>query len=278
MTVLSRIFLLSIFLLTGAGSTAARAEEAGPGGEVPATLARGQEALARGEVREAIEACEAFADRGAPHPDISYNRGVAYLARVRAGGEKPGDLGRAAAGFEEALLLRPRDEGAERALEAVRAEVARRRARGGEATEVMVSQSAGRTIVSLLPEQVWAIGALVASLVLALGLVARGSTRAAARLAGGVALGLGLLVGLTFTPLALYARHLRRTAGIGVVVTDEARLADEQGVPLPRGTLPEAARVDVGERRGALLHVRWGEVEGFTQATSIRVLRAPAGG
>jgi hypothetical protein len=265
-------------LLLASGAGAARADEAGAPADPAAVIVRSQEALARGEVREAIETCEAFADRGAPHPDVSYNRGVAYLARVRAGGEKPGDLGRAAAGFEEALLLRPRDEGAERALEAVRAEVARRRARGGEATEVMVSQSASRTVVSLLPEQVWAVGALVASLILALGLAVRGSTRAALRLAGGVALGLGLLVGLVFTPLAFYARHLRRTAGIGVVVTDEARLVDDRSVPLPRGALPEAARVDVGERRGGLVHVRWGEVEGFTQATSIRVLRAPLGG
>jgi hypothetical protein len=269
--------VLSVFV--GASLAAARGARAEAAqGDVAATLVRAQEALGRGEVREAIEVCEAFADRGAPHPDISYDRGVAYLARVRAGGEKPGDLGRAAAGFEEALLLRPGDEGAARALEAVRAEVARRRARGGEATEVMVSQSAGRTVVSLLPEQIWAIGALAASVILALGLLARGSARAALRLGSGVALGLGLLVGLTFAPLALYARHLRRTAGIGVVVTDEARLSDEGGVPLPRGALPEAARVDVGERRGALVHVRWGEVDGYTQATSIRVLRAPSGG
>ena len=62
-----------------------------------------------GEFGKAIDDLEHLADRGFVHPDASYDRGVAYVMRVRGGAERPGDLGRAAAGFEEALLLRPHD-------------------------------------------------------------------------------------------------------------------------------------------------------------------------
>ena len=35
---------------------------------------------------------------------------------------------------------------------------------------------------------------------------------------------------------------------------------------LPKVPFPEAARVEVGEQRGALVHVRWGAIEGWTQS------------
>ncbi|MDW8252125.1 MAG: hypothetical protein RMJ98_22750, partial [Myxococcales bacterium] len=52
---------------------------------VEEVLRGGQEALRSGAIREAIERYEAFADQGGLHPDVSYSRGVAYLARVKEG-------------------------------------------------------------------------------------------------------------------------------------------------------------------------------------------------
>src|SRR5262249_55859553 len=75
------------------------------------------EPLRRGEFGAAIDAFEALADQGLVHPDASFDRGLAYVMRVKAHAERPGDLGRAAAAFEEALLLRPGDEEADRALD-----------------------------------------------------------------------------------------------------------------------------------------------------------------
>lgn len=237
-------------------------------------LTRGREALARGEVRVAIEIYESFADSGGLHPDVSYDRGVAYVTRLRLGEDKPGDLGRAAAAFEETLLLRPGDEGAERAVEAVRAEVARRRVRAGSTAEVAENPTALRAVVGLAPEQVWATGTLVASVVLSVALVLR-HARGPARLAGGIGLALGGAALVLFAPLTFAASRIRLTTGTGVVVTQEARLVDERGIPTSQPALPEAARVDVLDRKGPLVRVRWGTTEGYTSAASVRVIARP---
>jgi hypothetical protein len=240
---------------------------------VEEVLRGGQEALGQGAVREAIERYEAFADRGGLHPDVSYSRGVAYLARVKEGAGKGGDLGKAAAAFEEALLLRPGDAGAEAALEAVRSEVARRRARSGAPPEVAVSPGAFRAFAGLFPENGWALLAAVGSLALAAGLALRRASRAW-RLASGVAAGLGGLMLLLGGSTVAYARHLRLGVGVGVVVVEEARVVDDRGVPTSQQSIPEAARVDILERKGGLLRVRWGEVSGYTGAQNVRVLGA----
>src|SRR5206468_2291112 len=104
---------------------AARAE-----GDAPEKLfEKGAEALKHGEYAAAIDTFEALADQGFVHPDASYDRGLAYVMRYRAHADRAGDLGRAAAAFEETLLLRPGDADADAALDLVRAEVTRKRAR-----------------------------------------------------------------------------------------------------------------------------------------------------
>ena len=236
-------------------------------------LQQGAQALDRGAVREAVDTYEAYADYGAPHPDVSFSRGVAYLARARERStEQPGDLGKAAAAFEETLLLRPDDSAAEAALEAVRAEVARRRARRGVALEVAVSPGALRALAGVVSENVWALIALAGSLALALGIALR-RAHGIARLVSGVTLVLGGLALVVAAPLTAYARYLRRDVGVGVVVVDEARLVDERAVPVAGGqSIPEAARVDVFERHGSLVRVRWGQVAGLIPASSLRVV------
>jgi hypothetical protein len=60
-----------------------------------------------------------------------------------------------------------------------------------------------------------------------------------------------------------------------VIVASEVRLTDDQGHALGGDPVPEAASVEVGERRGALAHVRSGASEGWVPAADVRVLGAP---
>ncbi len=62
-------------------------------------------ALHEGRAGDAIGAFETLADEGVVDAVASYDRGLAYAMRVRIGAEVPGDLGRAAQGFEEARDL-----------------------------------------------------------------------------------------------------------------------------------------------------------------------------
>ena len=250
---------------------------------------KGVAALREGSVNEAVETFEALADRGFVHPDASFDRALSYLGRVRAGVERPGDLGRAAAALEETLLLRGDDRDAEMALELVRAEVARRRSRSGSSTEVDARPTIDRAVFGFASEWTWAILAAFSSLVLTAGLVLRlvaaqmadaDSARespheAAIHLASTIAVPIGAVCLVVFAVLAAGARQLRLTTSDGVVVATEAHLLNEKGVLTSRGAIPEAARVELGEQRGALVHIRWGAVEGWTQSDAVRRLARP---
>ncbi|HEU4533928.1 MAG TPA: hypothetical protein VFS00_07415 [Polyangiaceae bacterium] len=253
---------------------------AAPAEGAEAVLARGAEALGRGAPREALELYEAYADGGGLHPDVSYSRGVAYLARARAGDDRPGDLGRAAAAFEETLALRPGDADAAHALEATRSAVAHRRARGGKAIEIDAGPGAWAALVGLASEQTWALLAAAGSLSLSAGLVAWFRARARqARLGGALASALGALALALGAAFSLTARQARTRGERGVVIVPELRLTNEASLPLPGSpSLPEAAGVDVAERRGALVRVRWGKVEGWAPATSVKRLPRGDGG
>src|SRR3954453_11929113 len=144
-----------------------------------AIFAQGVGALKQGSYHHAVELFEALADEGYLHPDASYNRALAYIGRVKASAERPGDLGRAAAALEEVLLMRPDDHDAEAALETVRAEVARRRARNGASADVEARPSPERALVGVASETTWAILAIVSSLLLTMGLFLRGAARRA---------------------------------------------------------------------------------------------------
>lgn len=261
------------------------------------TFEQGVADLKRGDYNRAIEVFEALADRGEVHPDASYNRALAYLGRVRAGAERPGDLGRAAAGFEETLLLRPDDPDAELALESVRAEVARRRARGGADVEVEARPSLDRALIGLAPERTWAGLAILASVVLTMGLVARALSRRRAlhaeaagapksgeggparvdamHLVGMIAVPIGALLLVLFTGLVAGAQHLRKTTQDGVVVVREVRLTDERGAVLAGAPIPEGARVELSEQRGGLVRVRRGTSTGWASLGGVRRLVRP---
>jgi hypothetical protein len=242
----------------------------------------GLSAVERGAYDEAIDHFELLADRGFVHPDASYNRGVAYVQRATSSAARPGDLGRAAAALNETVLQRPKDEAAERALEGVRSEIARRRAREG-ASALMVQRKLLRAVVELFSEDVWAIGAVIGSALLTVGLlVLRLATKSAVHLAGTLIAclsGLVLLVCGTFTAIA---QHYRRTTEPAVVVASDARLLDDSGAPLSHKldsskvvSIPEGARVDVLEKRGTLVRVEWGTTQGFITLGQIRLLERP---
>lgn len=243
-------------------------------GATDALFNEGALALQKGDYPAAIDAFEALADRGLVHPDASYNRALAYLGRVREGAPRPGDLGRAAAALEETLLARPDDADAERALELVRAEVAKRRARSANAgSEVEAKPSLDRALIGLASERTWAVLAAFGSVLLTLGLALRRRQRdTAAHLVGTIATPLGALALVAFGMLAWGARHLRTTTEPAVVVATEARLLDEKGAPIPGASIPEAARVEILERRGALALVRWGTVQGLAPLRELRVV------
>jgi len=257
-----------------------------------ALFRKGVAALKEGALNEAVETFEALADRGFVHPDASFDRSLSYLARVRGGVEHPGDLGRAAAGLEETLLLRPDDREAEMALDLVRAEVARRRSRGGGKTDVEARPTLERAMLGIASEWTWSVLAALSSFLLTLGLLLQILARSRAKgasdqdnivvphegplhLASTIAIPIGGACLVFFALLAAGSRHLRLTTREGVVVTPEAHLVSEKGILTTQGSIPEAARVEVGEQRGALIHVRWGSIEGWTQSDAIRRLARP---
>jgi hypothetical protein len=233
-------------------------------------------AIERGAYGDAIDRLELLADQGFVHPDASFDRAVAYLGRARTSQRQPGDLGRAAAALAETLVLRPDDHAAESALDAVRSEIGRVRAHGGNAPLVARPRLV-RALVGLLPERAWgAIGAL-GSASLAWGLALRlFLKRASTEVPGALAIGIGGLLLCLGGGLALGARHFRRTSTLAVVVVSEARLLDEAGRPLPvtptqdSTVVPEGAEVYVLERRGALDRVEWGTTDGFVIAGQVR--------
>jgi hypothetical protein len=258
-------------LLLALSTSAARAES--PETAYAAALA----ALAKGAHNDAIDRLELLADQGFVHADASITRAAAYLARADSASPQPGDLGRAAAALSEALLLRPGEAQAERALEAVQAEIARRHSKRRES--VVVRPRLGRAIAALLSEQVWAILAALSSLALALGVVTRRLGKSSLlRLTGLVAIGVGSLLTLGFGAGAYASEQFRINSQPAVVVVPEARLTHENGRPLPQGrgadtsTVPEGATVYVRERREGRCLVEWGGTDAWLSLSEVRIL------
>lgn len=262
------LMIAAVLALATLGPAAAHAQDR------PEDLfAKGTAALSRGEYGEAIDVFESLADQGFVHPDASYDRGLAYVMRYRAKADRPGDLGRAAAAFQEALLLRPGDREADAALDLVRAEVTRKRSRS-KLSGIDMGPTLDRVIVGLADEQTWGLAALVASLLLAAGMVLR-PRPGRAHIAGSILVPTALAALLLLCPLAVAARRLRLSTRPGVVIAGEVHLTDDQGHAASGEAIPEAASLEVGERRGALVHVRWGSSEGWVPAADVRVLGAP---
>ena len=267
---------LAAFVACTALATTARADEDAPHEEMdPGALFRGaQEALASDRPNEAIAKLEALADRGVVDAVVSFDRGLAYAARVRAGAEQPGDLGRAAHGFEETREL-TRDPSlaadATSALTIVRSEIARRRSRAGDPVEIEHGFSLGRSIVDLLPENVWATIALVMALALSAAIIVRRRVtlpraKVAATTSGAIAGSLMLIAAV----LAWAARDARLHLREGVVIAPNARLLDARHLAMDGvAPLPEGARARIVEESGGFSRVVIGGADGYLPSSAV---------
>lgn len=232
------------------------------------------DALAGDRPALAIAKLEALGDRGVVDPVVSFDRGLAYAGRVRAGAEQPGDLGRAAHGFEEARDLS--HDGAlvadaTTALAAVRAEVAKRRSRAGDPIELDNGLSLGRSIVNLLPENVWAILAAVASLALTVGIVLRARAKVRRLKVAGTttcAVAGGLL--FVFALVLQSARDIRLHVREAVVIAPTTRLLDDKHVVLlTAAPIPEGARVQLLDEGSDFAHVVAGRATGWLPSSAV---------
>jgi hypothetical protein len=254
--------------------------DTGGTGDTGALFAAGVSALREGRPGDAIASFEALADRGVVDPVASYDRGLAYAARVRIGAEAPGDLGRAVHGFEEARDLSrdpPLVDDASRALTVVRSELARRRLRAGQPVEVDPGPSLSRTLASLLGEDTWSVVAVASSVALAAGLFVRwlaGASRV--RISGSVTAGVaGPFLALAVL-MTLATRHDRTHLREAIVVVENARPTDDHGLAIPGATpLSEGARVEVLDTQGAWPEVRFGTVQARIGSSALRELARP---
>jgi hypothetical protein len=234
-------------------------------------------AVERGAFDQAVDELEALSDRGFSHPAASYARARAYLERARSRSARPGDLGRAVAALEEYRRLRPGEAQVDRALETIRAELGRRRARRG-GSPIDQGTPLGRAVVGLVSEEVWAILAVVGSALLTIGLLLRRTLRArSAEIAGATAIVSGLVLGLLGAGMTRAAQRYRLTSKPAVVVATEARLYDPEGRALPQtannpNVIPEGALVYVHGRRDAYFDVEWGSIRGQVDATQLRLV------
>lgn len=250
------------------------------GAEAPETaLSEALDRLAKGAHDDAIDRLESLADTGASHPDLSYDRAVAYVERARSPNARPGDLGRAVAALEETLLARPDDAEAERALERVRGEIARRRARAG-AEPVVAKTTLGRAVVGVVTETTWTLLAAFGSALLTLGLALRSLSRSERRrLAATTGAAIGALILIVAGGLSYAARSYRLGSQPAVVVVGDARLLDADGKPLVQKggipehvSMPEGTSLFVKQRQGTLLRIEWGSTEACVQASQVRLL------
>lgn len=234
-------------------------------------------ALQSGAHQEAIDNLELLSDRGFTNPAVSFDRALAYLARANSPQAKNGDLGQAAAGFEEALTQNPNAADATTALEHLRKEIARRQARAGGAP-LDARPSLSRAVVGALHENTWFVLAAVGSLLLAAGLALRLWPRAApAQIAALVMIACGSVVLPLGGGLAYAARAHRLHTSPAVVIAASARLLDSAGMPVAPGALGsaevgEGARVDVLETKGPLARISWGASDGWVRNLELRRL------
>lgn len=209
---------------------------------------------------EAIDKLELLADRGVLDAVTSFDRGRAYAERVRSGHEEPGDLGRAIHGFEEARELAhsgPIHDQATRALEVLRGEIARRRARSGDPVEIE-ELSLGRSMVRLLPQDAWTLLAIACSLALTLALTARRKVKTTrVRTALGTVAAISLPVTVASAALVMGARYDRISLHEGIVVGVNVKPADARHITIPsKSPIAEGTRVRTFESDDGYVHIR----------------------
>lgn len=239
------------------------------------TLAIALAAIRDGRLDSAIAELEGLADRGVVGSGVAFDRGVAYAERARTASAQEGDLGRAAHGFEEALRRDPLDGEAQRALDAVRREIARRDGRGVRGStkgELVAAAPIGRTIVTALPIDVWLGACLFASALLAITVAARSRLTGGRRVASSVVGVASIVVALLAAVGGVAERHVHRDVREAVVVRTRAAAIDDDGTVTI--DLREGTRVDVIAERASSSRVRVGDAEGWVSRDALRALPA----
>jgi hypothetical protein len=234
------------------------------------SLADATAAVRAGRLDDAIAIYEALGDTGAVGASLAFDRGLAYALRARSGQGMGGDYGRAAHGFEEALRRDPHDREAQRTLDEIRREVAKRDARASGRSEELGATPVWRTIVVSLPGDAWASLALVSSLLLSSALALRPRLARGARLAASTIAIVSVLLVVAFSALGLSARWLRTSLHEAVVIAPRAVATPEGDVP--RIELDEGERVDVLEQRAGTTLIRTEKGTGWAPRDALRML------
>jgi hypothetical protein len=286
----SRSRALAVCVGVGACLALAPAVHAEVPAPSPDELAQLQASIERGAFSEAIAQLELWSDQGVVHPDLSFDRGVAYLGRAESPAQRRSDLGQAAAAFEEAARLDPGDEEAVHILERIRAEIVEHRDKRAN-DRVVARPRLSRALLDLVGENVWAgLGALGA-LGLSLGLSLRlGASGHRARLAGGIAAVVSLLLAGLGASMAFVGQRLRASTAPAVVIVEQARLHDGEGraIAAARGAstsgastlaevadrVPEGTLVHISGSRGSLVQIEWGDGQAWLDAREVRRLAA----
>lgn len=209
---------------------------------VDQVLARSAEDLNQGRPSEAIRTLEAVADRGASHPELSFNRGIGYLRRAKTPAAQPGDLGQAAAAFAEVLGFRPNDAEAERGLLEAQLLVAKKKSQADTSSENHSLGLLERVLLRISPLVLLFIGG-AGSLVLCAAIFLRRSSLENRRVAGSIAALVGALLLIPACGLFFVRSALFDDARVGVVISNSAQLIDSGGarmkrhLPLREGTI-----------------------------------------
>lgn len=232
-------------------------------------LGKSGELLEAGKIEESLSLLEGAADRGLVHPDLSFNRGFAYLKRAESPAAAPGDLGQAIASFSEALKLRPSDPEATSGLE--RAQILLSQRTNLEHTTGSLDDSIFRPLMAQVPPLPPAIVAGLGAALLCGAWLGRLITKEKPRTLAIGLVGLTLwLAGALVYAGRLYALSSQSDA---IVISARAELRDEAGRTL-RGTdgLPQGTRVRVKETRGRLSRIESGRGDLWVDAADLRRL------
>jgi hypothetical protein len=227
------------------------------------------QAIVEGRLDEAIARVEGLADQGVVGAGLAFDRGLAYALRARSGTGLPGDLGRAAHAFEEALRRDPHDDAARKALEEVRREVARRDARARGRAEELEATPIVRTIAVSLPGDGWAAIAIASSASLAVAIALRPRLRRGARLAASTIAIVAALLAIAASTLGLGARWVRSRIREAVVVAPRVVATADDGASID---LAEGDRVDVVEERATKTLVHTAHGDGWAPRDALRRL------
>jgi hypothetical protein len=238
-------------------------------------VARTAEQIADERWGEAILTAEEAADEGVVHPDLSFNRGLAYLGRAKTAQKEQGDLGQAAAGFAETLLFRPDEPEAERGLEQAQLLVARDRTQGGSSPETS-SLGLLEGILAAISPLFLALLSGLSSVVLALGLLLRASHIETRKVSGGILALIGASMLLPAVLLATTREALFQNSIVAVVIADRADLLDAAGgrlhhqLPYRQGTV-----VHLGKPSAGLAPVISLGKRSHISLSRVRLLRSP---